>query len=57
MKTSVIRLKQLKKPMNVFLLIAFINAILEVNVSQFFITKKNKTFIFLKIALISFAKV
>ena len=57
MKTSVIRLKRLKKPMNVFLLIAFINAILEVKVSQFFITKKNKTFIFLKIALISFAKV
>ena len=57
MKTSVIRLKRLKKPMNVFLLIAFINAILEVNVSQFFITKKNKTFIFLKTALISFAKV
>ena len=57
MKTSVIKLKRLKKPMNVFLLIAFINAILEVNVSQFFITKKNKTYIFLKIALLSLAKV
>lgn len=57
MKTSVIRLKQLRKPMNVFLLIAFINAIVEVNVSQIFIIKMNKTFIFLKIAFISVAKV